>query len=123
MTSVMPVQNLQAENFVSPMPMPDGVMKVKIDPVTGILIDESEEGIYEYFYHENPPPSVERPLPPMEEPDGTNFPDSMTDNPLQPRPPSSTPTNRPPPAAPRDWETPAEDPANAAARMMNPSGY
>ncbi|HQN64778.1 MAG TPA: penicillin-binding protein 1A [Methylophilus sp.] len=106
----------------SPMPMPDGVMKVKIDEVTGTLIDESEEGVYEYFYHENPPPSVEMALPPMEEPGASDFPESMTDNPLHPAPPANAPAERPSVPAPRDWESPAQDPANAAARMLNPSG-
>jgi len=40
------------------LPMPDGVMTVKIDPTTGIRDDS---GMSEYFYHENPPPEVEMP--------------------------------------------------------------
>lgn len=50
---------------VTEMEMPDGVMELRIDPVTGIRADNDENGIYEYFYHENPPPEVEVPLPPM----------------------------------------------------------
>lgn len=46
-------------------PVPDGVMALRIDPVTGIRADNDENGIYEYFYHENPPPEVEVPLPSM----------------------------------------------------------
>lgn len=42
--------------------MPDGIMTVNIDPVTGV---SDETGIPEYFYFENPPPSVEQPLPPL----------------------------------------------------------
>jgi penicillin-binding protein 1A len=47
------------------MPVPDGVMALRVDPVTGIRADNDENGIYEYFYHENPPPEVEIPLPSM----------------------------------------------------------
>ena len=46
-------------------PVPEGVMALRIDPVTGIRADNDENGIYEYFYHENPPPEVEVPLPSM----------------------------------------------------------
>lgn len=45
--------------------IPDGVMALRIDPITGIRADNDENGIYEYFYHENPPPEVEVPLPSM----------------------------------------------------------
>lgn len=44
-------------------PIPDGVMALRIDPTTGIRADNDENGIYEYFYHENPPPEVDMPLP------------------------------------------------------------
>ncbi|MBM3351568.1 MAG: penicillin-binding protein 1A [Betaproteobacteria bacterium] len=48
------------------MPIPDGVMSLKIDPVTGLRTEEDDNnGISEYFYHENPPPEVDTPLPPM----------------------------------------------------------
>lgn len=50
---------------VAEMPVPDGVMALRIDPVTGIRADNDENGMYEYFYHENPPPEVEVPLPSM----------------------------------------------------------
>lgn len=43
--------------------IPDGVMALRIDPITGIRADNDENGIYEYFYHENPPPEVDVPLP------------------------------------------------------------
>jgi penicillin-binding protein 1A len=45
--------------------VPDGVLALRIDPVTGIRADNDENGIYEYFYHENPPPEIEIPLPSM----------------------------------------------------------
>jgi len=47
------------------MPVPDGVMALRIDPTTGVRADNDENGIYEYFYHENPPPEVETELPGM----------------------------------------------------------
>lgn len=79
-----------------PYKVPDGVMQVKIDAATGALINEGDAGIYEYFYHENPPPSHEYVLPPMEEPTQADFPenavpDNMIDNPLQPAPPDFPP--------------------------------
>lgn len=54
---------------MSDFPVPDGVMSLRIDPTTGIRADNDENGIYEYFYHENPPPEVEVPLPLMLEDD------------------------------------------------------
>ena len=79
-----------------PYSQPDGVMQLKIDPLLGIMIGEDDEGIYEYFYHENPPPEVEAYLPPLEDPTAEDFPqqsipDNMLDNPLQPRPPEHIP--------------------------------
>ena len=39
--------------------VPEGINSIKIDPVTGTRTDEDDsEGIYEYFYHENPPPDA-----------------------------------------------------------------
>ena len=107
-----------------PYIVPDGVMQVKIDPTLGTLVNEDEEGMYEYFYQENPPPSVEIVLPPMQDPTDTEFPpDSMIDNPLSP-PPSvrgSHENNDALPRVSRD-EPPPSDGADAAARIMNPSG-
>lgn len=79
----------------NPPKVPDGVMTVKINPETGVLVDEDEDGINEYFYHENPPPSVEIALPPMQEPDVSSFPESMI-NPLQwqPEPSNQVPNNQ-----------------------------
>lgn len=37
---------------------PEGIISYKIDPVTGTRAGEFESGIYEYFYHENPPPAL-----------------------------------------------------------------
>ena len=106
-----------------PYSVPDGVMQVKIDPTTGTLINESEDGMYEYFYHENPPPTAVQDLPPLEDPTPADFPpDSMIDNPLQPAPPTEEERNGAAlPRASRDEPNSANG-ADAAARIMNPSG-
>jgi penicillin-binding protein 1A len=71
-----------------PFVVPDGVMTVKIDPVTGVLADQDDdEAINEYFYHENPPPTADTLLPPMLEPAEPYFSDSLIQNPLQAQPP------------------------------------
>jgi penicillin-binding protein 1A len=120
-----------------PASVPDGVMQLKIDPLLGILIGEDEEGIYEYFYNETPPPEVETYIPPLEEPTAedfpaTAFPDSMLDNPLQPppkhKPQNDTSINRsvePPhqPANPPPSNNNSGDSSDSASRMMNPSGF
>ncbi len=36
--------------------VPEGVVQAKINPATGLRVDESESGIYEYFYQEFLPP-------------------------------------------------------------------
>ena len=127
-----------------PYSQPDGVMQLKIDPLLGIMIGEDEEGIYEYFYQENPPPEVEMVLPPLEDPTADDFPqqsipDNMLDNPLQPQPPEFVPP--PAPQGESDKAEPRPSPLtnskptgntnnssnhgnnNAAARAMNPSGF
>ncbi len=117
------------------------------------MIGEDEEGVYEYFYQENPPPEVEMLLPPLEDPDfpRQSIPNNMLDNPLQPAPPAYSPL--PPPespdesvsAEPRPIPQPVTKTAqrpkqrqhsnaspkkssttnstNAAKRIMNPSGF
>jgi penicillin-binding protein 1A len=121
-----------------PVSVPDGVMQLKIDPLLGILIGEDEEGIYEYFYNENPPPEVETYLPPMEDPTSedfpiSSFPESLTDNPLQrqspplPSPAAPEPREAMPPIiehSPRPANPPASnDNSDPAGRMLNPSGF
>ena len=120
-----------------PYNVPDGVVKIRINGATGTQIDEDEGGIYEYFYQENPPPSYHYVLPPMEEPTSAEFPDnafpnSITDNPLQPHPPEAPePIRNPPviiersPEQPRPIQGPAENNNNdnSAARVLNPSGF
>lgn len=125
-----------------PFNTPDGVMVLKIDPLLGIQIDEDEEGIYEYFYQENPPPEVPIYIPPLEDPTYEDFPqqsipDNMLDNPLQPQPPEHIPQEQLPPsesvkAEPRHSQpssskttSTANNTSNttgAAARVLNPSG-
>jgi penicillin-binding protein 1A len=115
--------------------VPDGVMELKIDPLLGIMISEDEEGIYEYFYNETPPPEVETYVPPLEEPNAADFPesvfpDSMIDNPLQPppvQPQNDRSTNRsiehqPRPAGPNSSNDDSNN-GDSAARMLNPSGF
>ncbi len=134
-----------------PYSPPDGIMQLKIDPLLGIMIGEDEEGEYEYFYQENPPPEVEMILPPMEDPSADDFPqhipENMLDNPLQPAPPvheppelqgesvkaeprpmpqtitksASSPNNTNTTARPKKSSTPSS--TSAAKRIMNPSGY
>ena len=117
-----------------PYSVPDGVMKVKIDGLTGTLINEDEDGIYEYFYQENPPPSVETVLPAMEEPTAADFPESafpnsMTDNPLQPQPPARPESSRHNAGERNEQARPIQGPANrndsdnSATRVLNPSGF
>ena len=131
-----------------PVSAPDGVMVLKIDPLLGIQIGEDEEGIYEYFYHENPPPEVPIYVPPLEDPTFDDFPqqsipDNMLDNPLQPQPPEHVPQTPPEhvpephnesvkaePRPPQQIPNKSTDNANsknnsnnAAARVMNPSGF
>ena len=131
-----------------PVSAPDGVMVLKIDPLLGIQIGEDEEGIYEYFYHENPPPQVPIYVPPLEDPTFEDFPqqsipDNMLDNPLQPQPPEHVPQTPPEhvpephnesvkaePRPPQQIPNKSTDNANsknnsnnAAARVMNPSGF
>ena len=125
-----------------PINPPDGVMVLKIDPLLGIQIEEDEEGIYEYFYQENPPPEVPIYIPPLEDPTYEDFPqqsipDNMLDNPLQPQPPEHIPQEQLPPsesvkAEPRHSQpssskttSTANNTSNttgAAARVLNPSG-
>ena len=121
-----------------PYNVPDGVMQLKIDPLLGIMISEDEEGIYEYFYQENPPPEVETYLPPLEEPTAADFPestfpDSITDNPLQlPQAPNEQPQNNTNTARSiNERPTRQAGPSNSnsigsndsAARVLNPSGF
>jgi len=48
-----------------PYSVPAGLMSLRVDPMTGTLLDSEEYGINEYFYNENPPPLLELELPPL----------------------------------------------------------
>lgn len=39
-----------------PYPVPPGVVQAKVNPVTGLRVDEDQGGLYEYFYQEFLPP-------------------------------------------------------------------
>ena len=122
-----------------PYNAPDGVMQLKIDGATGAMVSEDEPGLYEYFYHENPPPEIEMVLPPMEDPTAEDFPmqsipDNMLDNPLQPQPPDLPPEPQQPQSESVNADVHPSQQANtkpsssanatnAAARAMNPSGF
>ena len=41
-----------------PYPVPPGVVQEKINPNTGLMVDEATNGIYEYFYQEFLPPNA-----------------------------------------------------------------
>ncbi|CAG0981914.1 penicillin-binding protein 1A [Methylophilaceae bacterium] len=43
----------------NPNTPPAGIASIKIDPLTGMRVDETRGGMYEYFYHEFPPPEEE----------------------------------------------------------------
>jgi penicillin-binding protein 1A len=105
------------------MQMPDGVVAINIDPTTGT---HDDSGIVEYFYHENPPPQIEYPSPPLlddSESADESAPIPASQNQaqqvLQPEivlPPATqnkTPTN------PTGPQRTTPDPQNAAAKMLN----
>lgn len=50
-----------------PYPVPDGVVSLKINPMTGEQAGEDESGVYEYFYREFPPPIAQTPESPLED--------------------------------------------------------
>jgi penicillin-binding protein 1A len=107
------------------MVMPDGISTIKIDPTTGIRADDDESGIIEYFYHENPPPQVEIPLPPLLDGEGSeNAVTNQAQNVLQPEI-ILTPAN-PNQAGPNQPNRVVKpEPPNAgqnpAARILNPN--
>lgn len=109
------------------MRMPEGVVAINVDPATGT---RSSSGILEYFYHENPPPSYEEPLPPLfgeddsvDENDGTgeddaNAQQNQAQRALQPEVVLSPPSNATNQAKPENGNADAQ---NAAAKVLNPN--
>lgn len=109
------------------MRMPEGVVAINVDPATGT---RSSNGILEYFYHENPPPSYEEPLPSLfgeddsvDENDGTgeddaNAQQNQAQRVLQPEVILSPPSNAAKQAKPENGNADAQ---NAAAKVLNPN--
>jgi penicillin-binding protein 1A len=129
-----------------PYKKPDGVVELKVDPNNGGLVDDYDYGIFEYFYHENPPPRHHAYVPPIDEPAFEDIPEGAIDNeqsPLHPQPPDIAPRNNEPEKdnvtkrQDRQERTASEerkpkveakaeqqiDASTAAARALNPSGY
>ncbi|HAJ72054.1 MAG TPA: penicillin-binding protein 1A [Methylophilaceae bacterium] len=124
--------------------VPDGVVKLKIDAYNGTLANDFDDGIYEYFYQENPPPTTAVDFPALEdstEPSEIAPSDSTTmiTNPLR-----AENTDRPAPKAHAPAPAPVEeakmkpantnkpnhdkkpnntDPTESAVRILNPDGY
>ncbi|HSH71805.1 MAG TPA: penicillin-binding protein 1A [Methylophilaceae bacterium] len=55
-----------------PYTVPEGVTSTKIDLATGVKANDDESGVYEYFYHEFPPPEIEPAFTPI-----PGFPDTI----------------------------------------------
>lgn len=111
--------------------IPQGVVKLKINADDGTLAGDFDEGIDEYFYHENPPPSAAYDIPSLEgstdhEYDHQDSMD-MISNPLQPGNRNAAPVEeRKLEAAPRT-EKPRREPnadseadSNPVSRIFNP---
>jgi penicillin-binding protein 1A len=96
--------------------VPDGVLALRIDPVTGVRADNDEDGVYEYFYHENPPPEVEFDLPSLFG-DGDSAPDAQLGQAQKLFQPDITIPAKPSPAKPN--EAPAKPAENV---IRNPLG-
>ena len=132
--AALPIWIRYMETALKKMPnygyrVPEGLMQLKVDSYSGLQVGIDDEGIYEYFYQEFPPKPFEAELPPLldpadEVPMDNGFPNSMTDNPLQPQPPESALPTAPSPAAKPSAEAkPADESGDAAAKLLNPSGY
>jgi penicillin-binding protein 1A len=105
-----------------PSPVPEGVSSIKIDPATGVR-EEGEEGMYEYFYHENPPPEAQSFLsdifgdsedsnePALSQPQQVLQPDVV----VTPLAPNKMPPNQ---AGPNQ---PHKAPQNQAGKLLNPN--
>jgi penicillin-binding protein 1A len=101
------------------LPMPDGVMTVKIDPTTGV---SDEGGIPEYFYFESPPPSVEPTLPSLLE-EGEDMNESAQSQAQQILQPDAAGRAVPTPKAPatRPAENTKNDAMGAANKVLAPN--
>ena len=94
--------------------VPDGIMALRIDPATGIRADNDENGIYEYFYHENPPPEIEEQLPSLfDDLEGTeDLQLNQAQKLLQPEIvlPAKPQAAKPAESTPKNTETPSKNP-------------
>jgi penicillin-binding protein 1A len=96
---------------------PEGVNAIKIDPVTGTRVDDDDsEGVYEYFYHENPPPDAPSFFESLfgsesenEEPDLDEAPAPSSDSTFSPLLPNRAPP-APAPVAPKPNKEPQANP-------------
>lgn len=96
-----------------PYPLPDGISSIKIDRTTGARALEGEDGVYEYFYNEYPPPEAAPIFMPFPGQPGGDF------NPLSPgqQPfdqPAAPPLPGQPPNAGQSAPSPVPQPAPAS---------
>ncbi|HEU4708619.1 MAG TPA: PBP1A family penicillin-binding protein [Methylophilaceae bacterium] len=88
-----------------PYEVPDGVVSIKIDPLTGTRAEADGSGIYEYFYKEYPPPELEQTFEPV-----PGFPESVIPGMQAPAPGTPSPV----PGSPTAPSAPAQRPAEPA---------
>ena len=90
---------------------PAGLMSLRIDPITGTLVESGDYGIDEFFYNENPPPFLELNLPPLTDVFDSGF------NPLQPN--TSTLANPPADIKPDVMDNQNKDGSTSGATSEN----
>jgi penicillin-binding protein 1A len=107
-------------------PVPGGVSAIRIDPTTGVR-EDGDEGVYEYFYHENPPPEAESFFsdlfgdsegatePTLNQPQQVLQPDVV----ISPLVPNKIPPNQAGPNQPNKANKPEQQ--NAAGKLLNPN--
>lgn len=103
--------------------IPTGVSKVKINPTTGTLVNDFDDGIYEYFYHESPPPEATVLIAPLEESNDYSAPLDEAPSPLQPQPPASSPAAPDTAEPPKKASAPAGSPQAQAAKPKADEQY
>lgn len=108
------------------MQMPEGVTPIYIDPTTGT---RDENGVLEYFYHENPPPEIGSASSPLDGNENSSEPGSTSASPnqaqqilqpeitLSPATPGKIPPTQRAPNQPSQNVQP--NPQNTAARLLN----
>lgn len=103
----------------NPYAVPDGISSIKVNRVTGVRAAEDEDGVYEYFYNEFPPPEAEPVFMPFPGDPGGDF------NPLSPSQQSSSPAAAPLPGhatgtVPNAPVTPATEPSGKSRSPLLP---